>query len=144
MQQQFPPAIAKTILNFVPKQDHQKLLLICKDWSVSFCTALYTSPTFTHSDAFELFLGILNGNTFHPYAFIVQILDLTPIGDFIYMGDVDQCLQKCMNLKTFKLERCFHISNMLIQSIGKHCTFLEQVCFLFYFIKGQFSFFSWM
>jgi hypothetical protein len=101
--------------------------LICKPWAEAFAAALFHSPPLTHPDAFEILLTVLNSSSFD-YKSLIQRLELSgAAADNIYMGDLDLCLKQCTNLKSFKLERCFHISNLVIQSIAKHCQNLEEV-----------------
>jgi hypothetical protein len=131
---EIPHKIAELILQHVPKRDHFKLLLICKPWAQSFAAALFHSPPLTHPDAFEILLSILNSSYFD-YKSLIQRLELSgAAADNIYMGDLDLCLKECTNLKSFKLERCFHISNLVIQSIAKHCQNLEEVSYNRHFL----------
>jgi hypothetical protein len=90
-------------------------------------------------NSFELLMGVLNISLpYHPYPFMIQKLDISGIAaDNIYMGDLDFCLKSCSNLQIFRLERCYHISNILIQSIATHCTFLQTVCMITLFASNM-------
>ncbi|KAJ3257692.1 hypothetical protein HK103_004319 [Boothiomyces macroporosus] len=106
-----------------------KLLLVSKEWSRAFATAIYQNPDLTPTDAFERLLGLLNTPLpTHPYSFMIQKLDISGIAaDNLYMGDLDACLKQCANIKILRLERCFHISNILLQSISNYCFKIEQL-----------------
>ncbi|KAI8898834.1 hypothetical protein BC833DRAFT_619974 [Globomyces pollinis-pini] len=127
---ELPPAVAAGIVRYIDvKSDTLKLLLVCKVWSKAFTTALYENPLLENGDSFEMLLGLLNTPLpFYPYAYLIQKLDFVgSAADNIFMGDLDACLKQCVNIRTLRLERCFHISNILIQSISKNCPKLEQL-----------------
>ncbi len=123
---EIPHKVADLIAQYVPPKEYIKLLLVCKEWSNAFAAVMYNSPPLNHPDAFEQLMSTFKG--FHPYNKYIQRLNISgAAADNIYMGDLELCLKECTNLKAFKLERCYHISNMVIESIAKHCQNLEEV-----------------
>jgi hypothetical protein len=59
---------------------------------------------------------------------MIRELDISGIAaDNLYMGDLDSALGMCPNLEVFRLENCYHISNILVQSIAHHCPNLLQL-----------------
>ncbi|KAJ3249987.1 hypothetical protein HK104_007526, partial [Borealophlyctis nickersoniae] len=65
---------------------------------------------------------------FHPYPTLIKELDIGSVAaDNLYMGDLDATLALCPNLEIFRLENCFHISNILVRSLSGHCPALKQV-----------------
>lgn len=127
---EIPHLVADRILRYIDDQkDRLKLLAVCKEWSRAFATAIYQTPCLDRMNSFESLLGLLNMPVpYHPYAFLIQKLDITGgAADNVYMGDLDSCLKHCSNLKILRLERCFHVSNILVESIANNCKNLEQV-----------------
>ncbi|KAJ3109515.1 hypothetical protein HDU97_005172 [Phlyctochytrium planicorne] len=59
---------------------------------------------------------------------MIRELDISGnAADNLYMGDLDAVLGMSPNLEVFRLENCFHISNILIQSLAHHCPNLLQL-----------------
>ncbi|KAJ1554692.1 hypothetical protein HK405_004324 [Cladochytrium tenue] len=109
--------------------DHVSMLVVCKDWSKAVAESMYRAPPLSTPDSFERLMGLLNTPLpYHPYSAMIRELDITGMAaDNLYMGDLDSALGMCPNLEVFRLENCFHISNILIQSIAHHCPNLLQL-----------------
>ncbi|KAJ3037829.1 hypothetical protein HDV00_001330 [Rhizophlyctis rosea] len=59
---------------------------------------------------------------------MIKELDIgAAAADNLYMGDLDATLAICTGLEVFRLENCFHISGILVRSLGMHCGMLKQV-----------------
>ena len=64
-----------------------------------------------------------------PYPEMIKELDIgAAAADNLYMGDLDATLAICTGLEVFRLENCFHISGILVRSLGMNCPMLKQVC----------------
>ncbi|KAJ3216248.1 hypothetical protein HDU67_009758 [Dinochytrium kinnereticum] len=74
-------------------------------------------------------MGLLNTPLpYVPYPVMIRELDISGnAADNLYMGDLDAVLGMVPNLEVFRLENCFHISNILIQSLAHHCPNLLQL-----------------
>ncbi|KAJ3328040.1 hypothetical protein HDU76_010692 [Blyttiomyces sp. JEL0837] len=109
--------------------DHVSMLLVCKGWSKPVAEAMYRAPPLQSPDSFERLMGLLNTPLpYHPYPAMIRELDISGMAaDNLYMGDLDAALGMCPNLEVFRLENCYHISNILIQSIAHHCPNLLQL-----------------
>ncbi|KAJ1558977.1 hypothetical protein HK405_012498, partial [Cladochytrium tenue] len=105
------------------------MLVVCKGWSKAVAESMYRAPPLSTPDSFERLMGLLNTPLpYHPYSAMIRELDITGMAaDNLYMGDLDSALGMCPNLEVFRLENCFHISNILIQSIAHHCPNLLQL-----------------
>ncbi|KAI9329378.1 hypothetical protein DFJ73DRAFT_902335 [Zopfochytrium polystomum] len=109
--------------------DHVSLLMLCKGWSKAVAESMYRAPPLFSSDSFERLMGLLNTPLpYHPYSAMIRELDISGMAaDNLYMGDLDAALGMCPNLEVFRLEGCFHISNILVQSIALNCPNLLQL-----------------
>jgi hypothetical protein len=143
-----PPKVALKVLDYVPKKNRKDLLVANKAVHLAFAKAIYNNPALDEMESFEKLMGFLNTKSLSvPYYEFVEQLNFTGMAaDNVYMGDLDACLKLCKNIKILRLERCFHISNVLVQSISKHCPQLEQVCICtFDFLSQEFYlYFSWI
>lgn len=126
---EFPPAVAQNVLKYLEHKDIMNVLVANKDWHNVFAKGLYQSPPLNHLESFEKLMGFLTRpDLSQQYALLVNELSFTGMAaDNVYMGDLDACLKLCKNVKILRLERCFHISSILVQSIAKNCPQLEQV-----------------
>ncbi|KAJ3085196.1 SCF ubiquitin ligase complex subunit [Quaeritorhiza haematococci] len=129
-QTDFPSNVFFNIVaHLAEHQDQCNLMLVCKKWSKSVAEAMYHAPPLQSSDSFERLMGLLNTPLpFHPYPSMIRKLDISGIAaDNLYMGDLDAALSMCPNIEVFRLENCYHISNILVQSLSHHCPKLKQV-----------------
>jgi hypothetical protein len=126
---QFPLELAFNLVPYIPASDRINLLLVNKEWSLFFAEVIYREPTLPRMDSFVKFMRpITSKSTFHFYPEMVHKLDISGVvSDNVYMGDLVACLKRCLNLKSFKLERCFHISSQLLDCLATHCCNLEEV-----------------
>ncbi|KAJ3118168.1 hypothetical protein HDU96_003455 [Phlyctochytrium bullatum] len=127
---QLPSRVISSIVdNLKDHSDHVSLLLVCKGWCKTVAEAMYRAPPLSSPDSFERLMGLLNTPLpFLPYPVMIRELDIAGnAADNLYMGDLDAVLGMCPNLEVFRLENCFHISNILIQSLAHHCPNLLQL-----------------
>ncbi|KAI8808442.1 hypothetical protein BJ742DRAFT_853521 [Cladochytrium replicatum] len=141
-----PPRVFRLIALYLPSnKDRVKLLLVCSDWSRSAAEAIYQSPPLNDSTAFERLTGVLirsgdansggatsswaaDSSTYHPYHVLVRELYLSgPAADELTIGDLDRAMAMCVNLVSFHLERCLHVSNIFIQSLSRYCPLLQRL-----------------
>lgn len=90
---------------------------------------MYKSPVFESSENFEdLMTSLSNKSSLFDYAASIRkLLINSSVACNLYMGDIDAALQICPNLETFRLEQCYHMSNLLIQSLSHHCPQLARL-----------------
>ncbi|KAI8849683.1 hypothetical protein BC829DRAFT_178339 [Chytridium lagenaria] len=125
-----PLRVLANIVDYVTEHaDHVSLMLVCKGWSKTVAQAMYRAPPLQSPDSFERLMGLLNTPLpAHPYPTMIRELDISGMAaDNLYMGDLDAALGMCPNLEVFRLENCFHISNILLKSIAHHCPGLLQL-----------------
>lgn len=110
-------------------QDQVNLMLVCKSWATFITDSMYHAPPLQTPDSFERLLRLLNTPLpYYPYPQMIKELDISPIAaDNIFMGDLDSALSLCTNLQVFRLENCYHISNILVQSLSRHSSKLLQL-----------------
>ncbi|KAI8813548.1 hypothetical protein BJ742DRAFT_767129 [Cladochytrium replicatum] len=121
--------LGRIVTNLPDHQDQLSLLLVCKGWSRSVAESMYRAPPLQSSDSFERLMGLLNTPLpAHPYPTMIRELDISGLAaDNLYVGDLDAALQMCPYLEIFRLENCFHISNVVVRSIADHCANIRQV-----------------
>ncbi|KAI8816540.1 uncharacterized protein EV422DRAFT_288344 [Fimicolochytrium jonesii] len=128
-EKQFPLVALPTLVAYLPHADRVSLLQCCKAWSRPVAEAMYGAPLLQSFDSFERLMTLLNTPLpAHPYPELIRELDIgSSAADNLYMGDLDATLGSCPNLEVFRLENCFHISNILVRSLAAHCPNLKQV-----------------
>ncbi|KAJ3165006.1 hypothetical protein HK101_000324 [Irineochytrium annulatum] len=121
--------ISNIVDNLKDHGDHVSLLLVCKGWCKTVAEAMYRAPPLFSPDSFERLMGLLyTPLPALPYTVMIRELDISgTAADNLYMGDLDATLGMCPNLEVFRLENCFHISNILVQSLAHHCQNLLQL-----------------
>ncbi|KAJ3003908.1 hypothetical protein HKX48_001502 [Thoreauomyces humboldtii] len=126
---QLPSLVLASIVGHLSHADQVSLLMVCKAWSLPVAEAMYRAPDLQTSDSFERLVSLLNTPLpALPYPELIRELDIgSSAADDLYMGDLDSTLAVCTNLEVFRLENCFHISNILVRSLSAHCTNLKQV-----------------
>ncbi|KAI8840900.1 hypothetical protein BC829DRAFT_446889 [Chytridium lagenaria] len=127
---QLPSRVISSIVdNLRDHSDHVSLLRVCKGWCNTVAEAMYRAPPLESPDSFERLMGLLTTPLpFVPYPVMIRELDISGnAADNLYMGDLDAVLGMVPNLEVFRLENCFHISNILIQSLAHHCPNLLQL-----------------
>ncbi|KAI9092343.1 hypothetical protein DFS34DRAFT_288779 [Phlyctochytrium arcticum] len=124
-----PPRVIAGIVEYLDHVDRVSILVLCKTWSPLVAEAMYRAPPLQSSDSFERLMTLLNTPLpAHPYPEMIRELDIgSSAADNLYMGDLDATLAVCPNLEIFRLENCFHISNILVRSLSAHCPNLTQV-----------------
>ncbi|KAJ1341556.1 hypothetical protein BSLG_003979 [Batrachochytrium salamandrivorans] len=126
-----PVAAMCLIMHYLPNHcDRLAVLSINRCWSAAAAAAIYTSPHLTTSMSFERLLQLVTSDhPFHPYASLITTLNLCSpsAADNIFMGDLDLMLSHCSMLQVFRLEHCFHISNILVRSLSVNCQNLRQM-----------------
>ncbi|KAJ3163486.1 hypothetical protein HDU86_000065 [Geranomyces michiganensis] len=124
-----PASVLAGFVRYLNHADQAKLLVVCKAWSLPVASAMYRAPLLQSSDSFERLIQLLNTPLpAHPYPELIRELDIgASAADNLYMGDLDNALAVCTGLEVFRLENCFHISNILVRSLAAHCTNLKQV-----------------
>ncbi|TPX60526.1 hypothetical protein PhCBS80983_g01761 [Powellomyces hirtus] len=124
-----PSAVIDGIVQNLSHSDQLNFLVLCKAWSRPVATAMYRAPLLQSSDSFERLIQLLNTPLpAHPYPELIRELDIgASAADNLYMGDLDSALAVCTGLEVFRLENCFHISNILVRSLAAHCSNLKQV-----------------
>ncbi|KAJ1555311.1 SCF ubiquitin ligase complex subunit [Nowakowskiella sp. JEL0078] len=127
-------ALPERVLKEIAKQvsshnDLLSLMLLCKGWSKDITEQAYHAPELNGADSFERLMGLLNTPLpAHPYPKIIRELDISGLAaDNLYMGDLNAALSMCPNIEIFRLENCYHISNMLVRSIADYCQNIKQV-----------------
>ncbi|KAJ1535674.1 SCF ubiquitin ligase complex subunit [Nowakowskiella sp. JEL0078] len=127
-------ALPERVLKEIAKQvsnhnDLLSLMLLCKGWSKDITEQAYRAPELNGADSFERLMGLLNTPLpAHPYPKIIRELDISGLAaDNLYMGDLNAALSMCPNIEIFRLENCYHISNMLVRSIADYCLNIKQV-----------------
>ncbi|KAI9012923.1 hypothetical protein BC832DRAFT_613053 [Gaertneriomyces semiglobifer] len=125
----FPQSVLALLVHYLPKEDHISLLLLSKSWSKAVAAALYRAPPLQSSDSFERLMALLNTPLpYHDYPALIRELEIsTMAADNMYIGDLDATLAACRQLEVFRLENCFHMSNILVRSLSTHCFNLKQV-----------------
>ncbi|KNC97997.1 uncharacterized protein SPPG_06415 [Spizellomyces punctatus DAOM BR117] len=124
-----PAPVISGIVTYLDHADQVSALLVCRGWSRPVAEAMYRAPPLQSSDSFERLMSLLNTPLpAHPYPEMIRELDIgSSAADNLYMGDLDATLAVCTNLEVFRLENCFHISNILVRSLSTHCPSLKQV-----------------
>lgn len=125
-----PPTVLFKILDCIPEhQDQLAFMLTCKKWCNEIAQVLYHAPQLQASDSFERLMGLLTTPLpALPYSSYIKELSFSAsAADNLYMGDLDSALSLCPNLQLFRLENCYHISNILVQSLSHHSRKLEQL-----------------
>ncbi|KAJ3166112.1 hypothetical protein HDU88_003659 [Geranomyces variabilis] len=124
-----PASVLAGFVRYLNHVDQAKLLVVCKKWSLPVASAMYRAPLLQSSDSFERLIQLLNTPLpAHPYPELIRELDIgASAADNLYMGDLDNALAVCTGLEVFRLENCFHISNILVRSLAAHCQNLKQV-----------------
>ncbi|KAJ3381167.1 hypothetical protein HDU92_005560 [Lobulomyces angularis] len=126
----FDKKILYNLIDNIPNHSDQiSLSLACRKWSIPCLEAMYHSPPLQNSDSFERMLSLLNTPLpYINYTLLIKELNISSVAaDNIYMGDLDFCLAACPNLELFRLENCYHISNILVQSLSQLCKNLLQL-----------------
>ncbi|RKO90915.1 hypothetical protein BDK51DRAFT_44941 [Blyttiomyces helicus] len=125
-----PPHVFAVILSHLPPRDRVALLLVSKKWSRSVVSALYESPNLSSptSSSFAALTSLFARPTFFPYASYVRFLHVpAPVADDMLMGDLKYVIQACPNLIGFRLERCPHVSNIILRVISEVAHALEHL-----------------
>jgi hypothetical protein len=115
------PVIAR-IIDYLDPPSQLALMLANKHILEAAAGAVLTAPRLDSSDSFERLMDLINVPLpYLNYAIYIRELSFTSpaAADNIYMGDLDYCLALCTKLELFKLENCYHISNILIQALAQ-------------------------
>lgn len=115
------PVMAQITENLDPASQ-LSLMLTNKRILSAAAAQVYRAPSLHVADSFETLMDLINlPLPYLSYASFIRELSFTTTAaaDNIYMGDLDYCLALCKSLELFKLENCYHISNILIQALAQ-------------------------
>jgi hypothetical protein len=115
-------AIMGKIINSLDPPSQLALMLTRKRFLEASVSQVYLAPRLESADSFERLMDLINVPLpYLNYAIYIRELAFTSpaAADNIYLGDLDYCLALCTRLELFKLDNCYHISNILIQALAQ-------------------------
>jgi hypothetical protein len=110
------------IIHSLDPPSQLSLMLTSKSFLDATVGQVYLAPRLDSADSFERLMDLINVPLpYLNYAIYIRELSFTSpaAADNIYMGDLDYCLALCNKLELFKLDNCYHISNILIQALAQ-------------------------
>ncbi|KAJ3194675.1 hypothetical protein HK101_002205 [Irineochytrium annulatum] len=121
--------LASLVDNVRDHADRVSMMLVCKAWTKPVAEAAYRAPPLESSDSFERLMVLLNTVLpALPYAAMIRELNISGLAaDNLYIGDLDAALRACTELEVFRLENCYHVSNILVKSVAQSSSGLLQL-----------------
>ena len=119
-----PTPILARVLSNLPRSIVVALATLSSRFARAASACIYAEPVFASSAQFEAFLSRLKPDL---ACQMEGLIIPASVSSNLYMGDIDALLSQAPNLKRFQLRDCFHMSNLLIQSLSSYCLKLESV-----------------